>query len=496
MESARPIIKIFDSVKPARAIYGSLRTSDLTKLLRVSRTFFRLVAPVVWGTIPIEKIANLIPGVEKADSESGIYENVLVIPKHPDMSRVYVYAPYIKRLNATPQYRIKFGNMYEPSSAPGLLPNLAHISLASLPNYDSGDFGGIWDPIDVDWLAYFACPSLLSFEMYGFDAGRDDYADPLSGLPWIEQSEALKLFDWISGRCPHIEKLRIFPYESPTVGPINMSLGYMQLATLVYLRSFTYAGLEVDQELMDALSLLPRLESLQFISNMPETPNYHSGCDEYYKPGTWPEYDFPDPIVLPKDAFPALRSLELLKLGPKVIARICRLKPLFRNLTRFKVTYEDYSSPYWKGRDWRNEVLASLGNLSSCLTDLEIDNVLALDMTVEKLAQMPLQRLGLRGIGVRGLDHAGWKKFVDAIPNLEILNIRFGPTYECLNVLAQGIPSLRVLSQAALYFTEMKGLKEDADLKVKQRLPSQEITLQTTFRLRFPMERQVDEVAR
>ncbi|QRV93468.1 LRR receptor-like serine/threonine-protein kinase [Ceratobasidium sp. AG-Ba] len=496
MENVRPVFRIFSSFKPARSIYGSLRTSDLTKLLRVSRALFRLVAPAVWETIPIEKLANLIPGVEKADNESCIYENVLVIPKHPDMSRFNVYAPYIKRLNATPQYRVDFGNMDEPSLAPGLLPNLAHISLTSLPNYDPGDFTGIWDPIDVDWLAYFACPSLLSFEMYGFDAGIDDYADPLSGLPWIEQSKALKLFDWISGRCPHIEKLRVFPYEPPTFGPINMSLGYTHLATLAYLRSFTYAGLQVDQELIDALSLLPRLESLQFISNMPETPGYHSDCDEYYKPGTWSEYDFPDPIVLPENAFPALRSLELLQLGPKVIARICRLKSLFRNLTRFKVTYEDYSSPYWKGRDWRSEVLGSLGNLSPFLTDLEIDNVLALDMTVEKLAQMPLRRLVLRGIGVRGPDHAGWKKFVDAVPNLEILNIRFGPTYECLSILAQGIPGLRVLSQAALYFTEMKGPKEDADLKVKQRLPSQEITLQTTFRLRFPMERQVNEVAR
>ncbi|KAG8719030.1 hypothetical protein FRC08_003832 [Ceratobasidium sp. 394] len=295
-------------------------------------------------------------------------------------------------------------------------------------------------------------------------------------------------------RCPRMETLQMFPEESSD----DFSLRYAELAKMRHLRSFTWSGHRVDQGLMGALGALPQLESLRFLFNIAETPNYYSDLSDSEDEHD-PRYDIAsDPIAVSESSFPALRSLDLHNLGPQTIARVCALGPLFRGLTKLKISYETYSSPYWRdGRTWSEDVFASLGDGSPHLSDLEISNRSSLELTtkvIERLGRMPLRRLSLPGVWIT--DKVGWNKFVEVLPNLEELELGAGPGFQWLWVFAARLINLRLLCFGTLNFAEMDKTKEVVNWQRQSGLYHQAIIIRTDFRLRFPMERQVDEVAR
>ncbi|KAG8742632.1 hypothetical protein FRC10_001181 [Ceratobasidium sp. 414] len=430
------LLKVIGISELADRIYCFLNSSDLASLVCLSRRVFGCVVPAKWEDVDVQPLLMLIPGVEIFEDEiNSAYEYVLSVPNDPDLGRFNIYAPHVKHLRGTPRYTVVFPTQDNSTLGPSLLPNLQHITLVSKRHYDHGDLKTIFVPIDIDWVLYFLCPTLLSLEMLGVNQPADYANDEF--LPRMDSAACLRVANIISDRCPRMETLRMFPDDSSG----TFSLPYAELTKMNHLRSFTWSGHRVDQRLMEVLGALPRLESLRFLSNIAETPNYYwDFSDSEDDPG---RDTVPDPITIASGTFPALRSLELCRLGPRTIAEVCALGPLFRHLGSLKVVYEGYPSPYRRGgRTWSEDVFASLGDGSPHLSDLEISDTSELELTkvVERLRQMPLRRLSLPGVWVT--DKVGWKEFAEALPNLEELELGLGLGSQWLRVFATTLPNL------------------------------------------------------
>ncbi|KAG8705301.1 hypothetical protein FRC09_003040 [Ceratobasidium sp. 395] len=477
-------------------IFGQLDNSDLARLASLSRVLFDSVVLVVWEEVNVKPLIMLIPGVKIDDDDaSSAYGHILSVPMSPDLSRLRVYAPHVKHLRGTPEFTIEFSTEDNSPLELGLLPNLQHITLVSQRHYDHDDLGTIFVPIDLEWVRHFLCPGLASFRMFGVDVNEPAGDESNRYLPWMDRTACLRLVTEMSDRCPRVETLQMFPDDS---GEGFCEEYYCNLASMSNLRSFTWSGHRVDQELMSALGALPDLKSLCFMSNISETPSYYSDLDDSEN-GYDPDADTAsNSVVLSEQSFPALQSLELCELGPQTIAKVCGLSPLFQGLTRLAVSYGDYSSPYWRNtRVWSNDVFACLGHDSPHLADLEISSMpgsLVLTEVTDRLRQMPLRRLNLDCVWIS--DEVGCRQFAEALPNIDELRVRSGLSYLWLRIFASKLPSLRHLCIGRLDFAGMGQIQEVISWEGHSGLYHQAVTIQTNFRLRYPMERQVDEVAR
>ncbi|KAG8716835.1 hypothetical protein FRC08_008709 [Ceratobasidium sp. 394] len=390
------LLKVIGISELANQIFCLLDNKDLASLAHLSRLAFECVIPAQWEVVDVKPLLILVPGASIfRDKVNSAYEHVLRVREDSDLSRFNVYAPHIKHLRGTPQYTIEFTTRDNSTFGSGLLPSLQRITLVSRRHDDHGDLGTIFVPIGVDWVSHFLSPSLINFEMFGVYVDQSAAYAADDFLPWMDRTTCLRLVGEMSDRCPRMETLQMFPEESSD----DFSLPYAELAKMRHLRSFAWSGHRVDQGLMEALGALPQLESLRFLSNIAETPDYYSDLsdlgdedDPYY-------YVASDPITISGGSFPALQNLELASLGLQIIATFCALGPLFQGLTSLKVAYEIYSSlgPYsHDNRTWSEDVFALLGG-SPHLPDLEISNLSSLELTVviERLRQMPLRRLSL-----------------------------------------------------------------------------------------------------
>ncbi|KAG9128402.1 hypothetical protein FRC07_013742 [Ceratobasidium sp. 392] len=493
------MLKVLCISELAERIFGLLNDMELARLAHLSRLLFEYVIPAAWEDMDPKRLMMLIPGVQMIQDEvNSAYSYILNVPNDPDLSRFNIYAPHVKYLRGTPECTVEFSAGNHSTFGSGLLPNLQYITLTSKMHYDGGDLGTIFVPINIDWVYHFLCPSLVGFEMFAVEVDRwlGDESDEY--LPWMDRAACLHLVSEMSNRCPSMETLRVFPDDS---GPDDFFHAYAKLATMANLCSFTCSGHRVNQGLIEALGALPCLESLCFLSNIAEAPDYYSEIEEWVVEHN-PEWDAAsDPIIVSEESFTELRSLKLYNLGPQTIAKLCRLGPLIRHLERLEVSYElSYASPHWRRHDqtWWEDVFACLGRGCPGLTDLVIGSVprpLELTAVVERLGRMPLRYLNLSWIWAS--DNFVCKQFAEALPRLEELNIGAGSGYEWLRVFATSLPNLLFLSVGTLNFAEMDERKEL--ISWEGQTPEQyrqTITIRTTFRLKYPMERQVDEVAR
>ncbi|KAG8703721.1 hypothetical protein FRC09_003983 [Ceratobasidium sp. 395] len=492
--SCGAFLKVICISELSEHIFSLLDNSDLAGLASLSRVLFNSVVPVVWEEVDVKPLITLIPGVEiDDDAASSAYNHILTVPMNPDLSRFRIYAPHVKHLRGTPEYTIQFSVEDDSSLELSLLPNLRHITLVSQRHYDHNDLERLFVPIDLEWVRRFLCPSLAGFRMFGVDVNQPVGDESNWHLPWMDRTACLRLVAEMSDRCPGVETLQMFPDDS---GEGFCEEYYCNLASMNNLQSFTWSGHRVDQDLMSALGGLPHLKSLCFMSNISETPNYYSDLDDSEN-GYEPDADTAsDPVVLSEDSFPALQSLELCELGPQTVAKVCGLSPLFRGLTRLAVSYAHYSSPY-NTRAWSDDVFRHLGHGSPHLTDLEISSMpgsLVLTEVNDRLRLMPLRRLNLSSVWIS--DEVGCRQFAEALPNIEELRVRSGLRYLWLRIFASRLPNLRHLCVGRLDFAEMGKTEEVVSWEGHSGLYHQAVTIQTNFRLRYPMERQVDEVAR
>ncbi|KAG8711547.1 hypothetical protein FRC09_020534 [Ceratobasidium sp. 395] len=450
--------------------------------------------PKVWEEVNVGPLITLVPKVEIIDDKANsVYDFILSVPGKPDLSRFNVYAPHVKHLRGTPEYTIMFSIRDTSALGPVLLPNLQYITLVSQRNYQRNDLRMIHIPINLHWVYRFLCPSLVSFRMFGVDVHQPPSDWSNQYLPWIDRLACLRLVGEISDRCPRIEILQMFPDDSMS----GLRDDYCELGKMSHLRSFTWSGDRVDQELMEGLGALPYLESLCFMSNISGKAGYYSDLsdseDEYD-----PDDDVAsDSIAITEVSFPRLRSLELRRLGPQTIAKLCGLSPPFRGLTHLVVLYGGCSSSYWRNaRAWSDDVFAYLGHGSPHLTDLEISHMpgsLVLAGVVDQLRKMPLRRLSLTYVSIS--DDVECMQFAEAVPNLEDLEIRTGLKHSWLRIFASRLLSLRHFCTGSLDFrTKVDQTEATVNWGEQPGLCHQAITIRTNFQLTYPMECQVDEV--
>ncbi|KAG8699051.1 hypothetical protein FRC09_006860, partial [Ceratobasidium sp. 395] len=470
-------------------IFSLLDHSDLAGLASLSRVLFESVVPAIWEEVNVKPLITLIPGVEiDDDAASSAYDRILNIPIYPDLGRFRVYAPYVKHLRGTPECTIEFSTEDNSPIALGLLPNLQHITLLSQRHYNHNEFARLFAPIDLEWVRRFLCPGLVTFRMFGVDVNEPAGDESNRYLPWMDRTACLRLVAEMSDRCPGVETLQMFPDDS---GEGFCEDYYCNLASMNNLRSFTWSGHRVDQELMSALGALPHLKSLCFMSNISETPNYDSDLDDSengYDPAS-------DPVVLSEESFPALQSLELCELGPQTIAKVCGLSPLFRGLTRLAISYAGHPSPY-NFQAWSDDVFACLGHGSPYLIDLEISSMprrLVLTEVTDRLRLMPLQRLNLDWVWIS--NEVECRQFAEVLPDVDELTVCSGLRYPWLRVFARKLSKLQHLCVGMLNFAEMSKAEEVVSWEGHSGLNHQAVTIQANFRLRYPMERQVDDVA-
>ncbi|KAG8768832.1 hypothetical protein FRC12_005334 [Ceratobasidium sp. 428] len=503
METNRSIAFDFNSLlrvvcisELSERIFGLLDVKDLARLAILSRSLFECAMPKVWEEVNVGPLITLVPKVEIIDDKANsAYDFILSVPGKPDLSRFNVYAPHVKHLRGTPEYTIMFSISDTSALGPVLLPNLQHITLVSQRNYQRNDLRMIHILINLHWVYRFLCPSLVSFRMFGVDVHQPPSDWSNQYLPWIDRLACLRLVGEMSDRCPRIETLQMFPDNWRN----DFCDDYCELAKMSCLRSFTWSGHGVSGELMEALGMLPHLESLCFMSNITGKSGYYSDLSD--SEGEYnPDDDVAsDSITITEKSFPELRSLEIRRLGPRTIAKLCGLSPLFRGLTRLVVIYGSSSSSYWcNTRAWSDDVFAYLGHGSPHLTDLEISHMpesLVLTGVIDQLKQMPLQRLSLTYVSIS--NEVECRQFAEAVPNLEDLEIRTGLKRSWLRIFASRLLSLRHFCTSSLNFrTKVDQTEATVNWGEQPGLCHQAITIRTNFQLTYPMEYQVDEVAR
>ncbi|KAG8686513.1 hypothetical protein FRC08_012473 [Ceratobasidium sp. 394] len=295
---------------------------------------------------------------------------------------------------------------------------------------------------------------------------------------WISPEECFEMIDHITRKCPHLQTLRIFPCKFA-----DDDANYNGIASLTYLRTLALGAIEIDQELLLALSQLPHLETLSL-----HTYTSQQAQAKY------------DPIDIPDDAFPALRHLALYGLSECSIQVICTLPPLFRHLvTASFISPERRHSKISDQRDFSFTLLQSLDR-SPHLVDLTVltpgqETCLALysPVILDVLRHLPLRRLRLDRARLKSwgdideldsddsdvdesIGHVDiqWRDFFVTVPHLEELHLDLQViSSRYLGVFASSLPNLRLLVLMGVLF-------EGGEISVDQ-AATQPITIRCPF---------------
>ncbi|KAG8711982.1 hypothetical protein FRC09_020319 [Ceratobasidium sp. 395] len=273
------------------------------KLARVSRCMFAGAAPTVWATVEVRHLLGLIPGTNQSSSGVNADHNTntypFEIPAQPDLKRFELYAPLVKRLNASYTYTIKISPQWEQSrretAATPLLPNLLRIEI------------GHSTPIkrqNIEWATLFIGPSLLSFELF---CAQYELSSRTK-----EEEITSELVAKMSRVCTNLEKLRVYSRKDLL----------MPVSGLNHLRSFSINENGINDGLLSALGLLQRLEELSVFY-------------EIFSPFG----ERRQPIELFDDSFPSLRYLALEDISPFIIAQFCNSPKLFRKLEKVSIQF-------------------------------------------------------------------------------------------------------------------------------------------------------------
>ncbi|KAG8737577.1 hypothetical protein FRC10_008056 [Ceratobasidium sp. 414] len=348
-----------------------------------------------------------------------------------DLTRLELYASFVKRIRTSGQYTINFPDRWKESGQETrpkpLLPNLLHLVIHTRGPARYGEVG---------WSTVFLGPKLLSFEVF-----LREYD---SKLP-AEEDGCSRLVEKISEMCPSLEKLRIYSRNS-----------LIPLSSLNHLRSFTINEHGINNQVLQTLGRLPYLERLAL---------FRDGLDQ------WAENE--DPIELPDDSFPSLRDLSLNSISPFPLAQICTSPKLFRNLVIANISYgADSSLKFRSNLERLNIATCPLGHGSPYITCLAIylNGWFAPSWSIiEAFKQMPLRRLNLYlvvfgsegsvaslGEEVPPVYHPtiGWRDFLSAVPLLEEFYLprqTLEPNH--LPIFASMLPRLRLLVLKAISFT-------------------------------------------
>ncbi|KAG8744812.1 hypothetical protein FRC12_014727 [Ceratobasidium sp. 428] len=404
------------------------------KLARVSRCMLAGAAPTVWATVEVRHLLGLIPGTNQSslgvDDDHNTNTYPFEIPAQPDLKRFELYAPLVKRLNASYTYTIKISPQWEQSrretAASPLLPNLLHIDIDHI------------NPIkrkNIEWAALFIGPSLLSFEL--FCAQYELWSRTK------EEEITSELVAKMSRVCTHLEKLRVCSRKDLL----------MPISSLNHLRSFSINENGINDDLLDTLGLLPRLEELCVFG-------------EFFSPFGKRR----QPIELFDDSFPSLRYLVLEDISPFIIAQFCNSPKLFRKLEKISIRFGANCNDVMGNLERLTTVVLPLGRNSPRVTSLiiSLQGWFAPSWSIIKsLKRMPLRCLDLTRVVFGPEDYVahegqeappvyhpaiGWHDFLAAVPLLEEFRL-FELESSALPIFASMLLQLRRLAVHEIEFS-------------------------------------------
>ncbi|KAG9128030.1 hypothetical protein FRC07_006144 [Ceratobasidium sp. 392] len=257
---------IFDSPELLSLVCRSACVRDRVRLLRVSRLFLCVAAPLVWErVVGVEHVLSLLPDVTilAKPSERNLGKKTTAITVGSSIStrdRLDYYGPFVRHLEI---YSSKSRDYHVPSwrrllsyiENHNLLPNLVRLTLSATQSSNHDLFL---------WIRTFLSPSLNAIQVI-----PDVYEGPseMSGLV------AGSLLGQIIKRCPNIRNISLFPslplYSSEANGYVIAdfcdSSFYDRLPTL-HLTELGCTTEILTEEWIHVLEGLPLLERLDVYS--------------------------------------------------------------------------------------------------------------------------------------------------------------------------------------------------------------------------------------
>ncbi|KAG8692719.1 hypothetical protein FRC08_009575 [Ceratobasidium sp. 394] len=429
-----------------RIICGFLPREHCAHLLYLSRFTYACALPTVWEEVDFRSVLLLIPGatVTRSRRDDLKLEYVFNFPSAINLTRFNIHSPFVKTLRTSGSYIIYFPNEWrilesQTASKP-LLPNLQLIAINTFSSTE---------PEHVGWIPRLLHPGLRGLEMHSLDLEKNQGRS--SGVhSWLDRVTCFELVNQLSRTCPRIETLQLYPAKLGEYDKIQYSELYDSIATLTYLRSFTFGGSVLHQELLQVLGRLPYLETLSLRTDSSQDWVFNQ-----------------DDIYLPDDSFPSLQHLDLHHLDDSTVSRICNIPQLFRHLTTVNISHrEDYDDKLSEKKR-SNAVVACLGKNSPHVQHLTVlprgetrGCFVVSWSTIDAFKSMPLRYLRLGGIRLdpslssdssgEAPQHHGpeinWEHLLAAVPHLEELHIET-QTLEPqeLQLFASRLPRLRLL---------------------------------------------------
>ncbi|KAG9078911.1 hypothetical protein FS749_009030 [Ceratobasidium sp. UAMH 11750] len=450
--------QVFAIPELATLICDQVHRADLVQLLRVSKLLFECVVPFVWRNFSgVAQIVALIPGtvvVQRAwnrrfyDPKALEIETTICLSKSLDLTRLRIYAPYIRTLEVSelPRklYKVKGDwSVFNSTVKPGLLPNLHSLSITSTSEVATRD--------EINCLSLFLCSSLRSIRMKSWYSHRRLLMD-VERFPTFLSEVArccplLETFEVYSavGRPLNCQGITSLNYASPNDDAhawpetrLNFVSSFQHVRHLSGSTAFLHPGV------FYSIAKLPSLESLSLYDSAPGT-----------------QFTLTDIISVPDNAFPALRQLELRHLDTYITLYLCGLEPLATRLTSIVIEFSQRSradARDFEDHDRSHSAICSLGNLAPHIANLTVYSSgpqarLLLDSTViEALGRLPLQSLTLPEVLLA--PNIQWKDVLGALSGVQVLRLRCTVKYHELEAFATCLPRLRVLELRMIEFMQ------------------------------------------
>ncbi|KAG8772747.1 hypothetical protein FRC12_002911 [Ceratobasidium sp. 428] len=347
-------------------IASYLPRKDALALALSSRTYFSVVVPVVWHTVPGTRCLWALLQGAKLRKKSSKSHSVIILPelKTCDFTRFNVYAPFVKHLHIfrTSFYEDKIHDrnaLLRHTKRHILLPNLKRITFSSNISIDQ-----------YFWFSIFLSPDLSAIE-----------ASYANFRPNIDSAGASRLLEKVVSRCPSLQELRLFPLflvQRTSMPRPSFVPFWEHIASMKELRSLSTSRSMLSTDALKYLGNLERLETLKIYGRKPII--VPTEC-----------------TIMDAGSFPALRQLWLPQLEPREIQLIWCVNALVKGLRVVKLGFKQSD-------------IESVSSLISYIYDRSphlIDLALRLDEASAKSSPYPLlgslKRLTLEKLEMSGI---------------------------------------------------------------------------------------------
>ncbi|KAG9094284.1 hypothetical protein FRC06_010958, partial [Ceratobasidium sp. 370] len=440
-------------------ICGHINRADRVRLLRVSKLLFGCVVPFVWRNVSgVTQLMALIPGtvlVRHAwdrrfyDPEALETETTICLPKSLDLTRLRIYAPYVRNLEVSELPRVLYKiqgdwSVFDRPTKFDLLPNLYSLSIKSTAKTATRD--------EMNWLSLFLCSNLRSIRMTSWYSHR---------RLWLDVERFPTFLPDVACCCPLLETVEIYPaivrsrnHHGPA-DPNRTSPNDDHAHTLEASQHYQLDPVSSFQHIRQLSGSIAFLQPgiFQSIAKLPSLESLRLHADP--SPGTRPTQTHITSI--PNNTFPALQDLELRQLDTRTTLYLCGLEPLVGRLTSIVVEFPDREVDF-DDHDRSHSVIRSLSRLAPHVAYLAVyapgpQVQFLLDKPiVEALGNLPLRSLILPEVLLA--PDIQWKDVLRALTGVQVLRLHCSVKHHELEAFATCLPQLRVLELRMIDFMQ------------------------------------------